>query len=129
MIIIKRACAIALLLAMVLSGTACKGKDKGEDMWLQAEAVATLAADWVRAHTAITVQIYTFDCPRVGFEFFATTVTTRLKNTYRAYHETDPVTMVPVYPFSHAPTPGHGYYVPSSEVVLSGTRPQNGHLH
>ncbi len=85
-------------------------------------AVATLAADWVRTHTALRVLLYTFGCPRVGFEFFATTVTTRLKtgNIHRVYHETDPVTMAPVYPFSHAPTPGHGYHVPSSQVMLSG---------
>lgn len=84
-------------------------------------AVATLAADWVRTHTSLTVHLYTFGCPRVGFDSFSTTVTTKLKaaNIYRVYHESDPVPMAPVYPFSHAPMPGHGYYVPSSESLLT----------
>ena len=85
-------------------------------------AIATLAAEWVKSHTALTVQLYTFGCPRVGFDFFSTIVTTKLKatNIYRVYNESDPVPMVPVFPFTHAPTlPGQGYVVTSTGAMLS----------
>lgn len=85
-------------------------------------AVATLAADWVKSHTGLRVMLYTFGCPRVGFEFFSETVTTKLSsaNIFRVYHETDPVPMVPVYPYSHTPAPGYGYYLPSSQMTVTG---------
>ncbi|WP_347331536.1 lipase family protein [Marinimicrobium locisalis] len=79
-------------------------------------ALAALAADWVRKNNAsLRVKLYTFGSPRVGLEMFAKTSTTRLlaQNIYRVYHKTDPVPMVPTWPFFHAPTGGTDYLIHS----------------
>jgi hypothetical protein len=84
-------------------------------------AVATLAAEWVRRTTQKDVILYTFGAPKPGFEGFATSLTTRLgpQNVHRVYHATDPVPMVPLYPFAHPPQPGHGHYMGSADSILS----------
>lgn len=84
-------------------------------------AVATLAADWVKSHTLFTVKLYTFGAPKPGFEMFSRSLTSKLgaSNIHRVYHSTDPVPMVPIYPFTHAPIPGNGYHLHSSESLLS----------
>lgn len=71
-------------------------------------AIATLAAEWVAAQGIGEPVLYTFGCPRVGSADFARYITTNLKddNIYRVYHKTDPVSMVPIWPFAHAPLPG-----------------------
>jgi hypothetical protein len=77
-------------------------------------AVATLAADWIKASGLInSVKLYTFGSPRVGLEMFATKSTSRLtdKNIFRVYHQTDPVPLLPTWPFFHVPTPGLDYLV------------------
>ncbi len=70
-------------------------------------AIATLAADWIKANqSARTVKLYTFGSPRVGLEMFASKFTSRLSNEnsiFRVYHQTDPVAMVPTWPFMHVP--------------------------
>jgi hypothetical protein len=84
-------------------------------------AVATLAADWVKRQTNKHVMLYTFGAPKPGLEGFAKNLTTRLgpENVHRVYHATDPVPMVPLYPFTHAPQPGYGHFMGSSDSVLS----------
>lgn len=84
-------------------------------------AVATLVADWVRAHTSKYVRLYTFGAPKPGFEMFSRNMTYRLgaENIHRVYHATDPVPMIPLYPFTHTPLPGWGYHLPSTESLLS----------
>jgi len=84
-------------------------------------AVATLAADWIKNHKAWAVKLYTFGAPKPGFEMFSRKLTTKLgaANIYRVYHSTDPVPMIPLYPFVHAPVPGNGYHLLSSESLLS----------
>ena len=80
-------------------------------------AVATLAADWVKTSgVAGQVNLYTFGSPRVGLDMFAKKCTSRLvaDNVYRVYHKTDPVPMVPTWPFSHVPTSGVDYLLNSS---------------
>ncbi len=70
-------------------------------------AIATLAADWIKASSQVsTVKLYSFGSPRVGMDFFASKCTSRLSadNIYRVYHTTDPVPMVPMWPFTHVPT-------------------------
>ena len=77
-------------------------------------AIATLAADWIKASTSIPeVNLYSFGSPRVGLEMFATKCTSRLneENIYRVYHQTDPVPMVPTWPFRHVPTSNADYLV------------------
>ena len=79
-------------------------------------AIATLAADWMKAAgVASSVKLYTFGSPRVGMQPFAAKCTTRLcaGNAYRVYHKTDPVPMVPTWPFTHVPNPGVDYLIDS----------------
>ena len=84
-------------------------------------AVATLAADWVKNNFGNTVKLYTFGAPRPGLLLFAQHVSNKLqkKNIYRTYHATDPVPMIPVFPFMHPPLPGYGHCIPSNENILS----------
>ena len=67
------------------------------------------------------MKLYTFGAPRVGLEPFAKRLSSRigLENIYRVYHATDPVPMIPIYPFVHAPMPGYGHLIPSSESIVS----------
>ncbi|HRH78104.1 MAG TPA: lipase family protein [Cellvibrionaceae bacterium] len=85
-------------------------------------AVATLAADWISQSLKKSVQLYTFGAPRPGLEPFAKRLSSRIgaDNIYRVYHATDPVPMIPIYPFVHAPLPGYGHFIPSSESMVSG---------
>lgn len=69
-------------------------------------AIATLAADWLKANSGVSsVKLYTFGSPRVGLETFAEKCASRVKpeNIYRVHHKTDPVPMVPTWPFYHVP--------------------------
>lgn len=77
-------------------------------------AIATLAADWIRASGAsATVKLYTFGSPRVGLDMFARKCTSRITagNIYRVYHQTDPIPMVPTWPFYHVPTSSADYAI------------------
>ncbi|MEJ2743634.1 MAG: lipase family protein, partial [Gammaproteobacteria bacterium] len=85
-------------------------------------AVATLAADWASEHYNAAIKLYTFGAPRVGFGItgFASKLTTKLSvnNIYRVYHDTDPVPMVPVFPYVHAPTKGMDYCLHYGGLVI-----------
>jgi len=76
-------------------------------------AVATLVAEWVDVHGMGEPVLYTFGSPRVGVASFAGYLTGRLNdnNIYRVYHKTDPVSMVPIWPFTHVPLPGTECYI------------------
>lgn len=79
-------------------------------------AIATLAADWLKSSCSVpTINLYTFGSPRVGLELFAGKCTSKLRpnNIYRAYHRTDPVPMVPTWPFYHIPINDIGYLIDS----------------
>jgi triacylglycerol lipase len=84
-------------------------------------AIATLSADWVRAgsHLAQTC-VYTFGSPRVGMSMFAAKCTQRVlaTNIYRAYHKTDPVPMLPTWPFFHVPDAGVDYLINSPVTAV-----------
>ncbi len=86
-------------------------------------AVANLAADWVSHNVSANVKLYTFGSPRVGFADggFATKVTNTLltENIYRNFHGNDPVPMIPIFPYTHAPTSGHPYYLPYGGMSIS----------
>lgn len=73
-------------------------------------ALATLAADWLKLTAGREVKLYTFGSPRVGLDFFASAAERRIgaANIYRVYHKTDPVPMVPTWPFMHVPDGGGG---------------------
>lgn len=59
--------------------------------------------------------LYTFGSPRVGFLDFSTKLSLNNKigveNIHRVYHAGDPVAMLPLWPFVHAPQPGGECYV------------------
>lgn len=84
-------------------------------------AVASLAADWIKSNRGIPVKLYTFGAPKPGMMLFANRLSSKLgkKNVFRAYHATDPVPMIPLYPFVQPPLPGFGHYIPSSETIFS----------
>lgn len=84
-------------------------------------AVATLTADWLVSNSQANVKLYTFGAPKPGLFLFASNLTRKLgkKNVFRTYHATDPVPMIPLFPFVHPPLPGFGHYIPSSENILS----------
>lgn len=69
-------------------------------------ALVSLAADWLSSR-GYAVELYTFGSPRVGLADFATNLTGRLGRgrIHRACHSSDPVSMVPVWPYLHAPNP------------------------
>ena len=69
-------------------------------------ALATLSADWIKAEYSLPVKLYTFGSPRVGLDNFSRAATSRIDKIYRCTHGADPVTKVPLWPFSHAPYNG-----------------------
>jgi len=69
-------------------------------------ALANLSAEML-ALDGKTVSLYTFGAPRVGGQDFTSDLTRRLGvRTYRVYHPADPVPMIPMFPFLHAPLSG-----------------------
>ena len=83
-------------------------------------ALATLTAEWLRTQGNATVNLYTFGSPRVGLELFATRATVGIgaANIYRLHHQTDPVAIVPTWPFYHVPADDKDYLLASSTSVL-----------
>ena len=84
-------------------------------------AIATLAADWLRASGSVSrANIYTFGSPRVGLSMFSEKCTGRVLagNVYRTHHETDPVPMVPTWPFFHVPQSGADYLISSPVAAV-----------
>jgi len=70
--------------------------------------IANLTADWCLKEKIGKVHLYTFGCPRVGTQEFASALTESLapQNIYRVHHTSDVVSMLPLFPFVHAPLPG-----------------------
>ncbi len=77
-------------------------------------ALATLVADYLQLR-GLHVKLYTFGCPRVGMKDFSQSLTDKLKpeNIYRVCNQSDPVTMVPIFPFMHTPNDQAQYLIPS----------------
>ncbi|TVP57594.1 MAG: lipase family protein [Halomonadaceae bacterium] len=69
-------------------------------------ALASLAADWIKARYQRPVNLYTFGAPRVGLEGFATQSTGSSHKIYRCTHGADVVPKLPLWPFIHAPNQG-----------------------
>ncbi len=82
-------------------------------------AAATILADALSA--AGGVKLYTFGAPRAGYSGHTGYVTSTLgqNNIFRTYHDTDPVPMVPVFPFTHAPSPGSANLLKGTGAIIS----------
>ncbi len=83
-------------------------------------ALATLNADYLSSVGAGQVKLYTFGCPRTGSVPFARSLTKRVlaENIFRVHHQSDPVTMIPVFPFQHIPTHLMGLSITSADAGL-----------
>jgi len=68
-------------------------------------ALATLNADFITAGHMADVSLYTFGAPRVGDAVFTRSLTKRLGagHIQRVFHPSDPVPMIPLFPFWHMP--------------------------
>jgi len=73
-------------------------------------ALAALSADFVSARGIAAVELYTFGSPRVGDGLFARSLTRRIsaESIHRVSHPSDPVPMIPLFPFWHLPFGGAG---------------------
>lgn len=68
-------------------------------------ALATLNADYLTVRYKAPASLYTFGAPRVGDAIFARALTARVGPEFiqRVYHPSDPVPMIPLFPFWHTP--------------------------
>ncbi|MDX1391455.1 MAG: lipase family protein [Rheinheimera sp.] len=69
-------------------------------------ALAHITADWVKRRYKNKVFLYTFGAPRVGLDGFALKTSNNIDRIFRCTHAADPVPMVPLWPFVHAPYQG-----------------------
>ncbi len=85
-------------------------------------AVATLAAGWAFGSISKSVKLYTFGQPRTGLSFFSAQLSRKLgvQNIHRVFHTTDPVPMIPIFPYVHSPLPGMGHRLSSDALITSG---------
>lgn len=83
-------------------------------------AMATLIADSLSG-TGCKVRLYTFGAPRCGLEGHTEYLTARLgaSDIYRVYHDTDPVPMIPVFPYFHVPYGSNAYRLKGPGKLIS----------
>ena len=82
-------------------------------------ALATLCANWLKSQKK-TTYLYTYGSPRVGLGSFAQHLTNNMKGkVYRVYHKTDPVPVLPIWPYVHVPETGIDYLLHSSGGFFS----------
>lgn len=83
-------------------------------------ALATLNANYVTSRRIANVELYTFGCPRVGDGIFASSLTKRLGagSIHRVWHPSDPVPMIPLFPFWHVPLGGAGLSIARGQSGL-----------
>lgn len=83
-------------------------------------AMATLMADSLSG-IGCKVRLYTFGAPRCGLEAHADYLTSRLgeDDIYRVYHDTDPVPMVPLFPYFHVPYGRNAYRLRGPTKLVS----------
>ncbi|MBI3561654.1 MAG: lipase family protein [Gammaproteobacteria bacterium] len=82
-------------------------------------ALATLTAEWVHRKGISKPVLYTFGCPRVGDFQFAQSLTNAMgvENIFRVYQKSDPVPMIPLWPYVHVPQPGTECYLGTDSIV------------
>jgi len=83
-------------------------------------ALAALSADFVSSRSIAPVELYTFGSPRVGDGIFARSLTKRLTpaSIHRVSHPSDPVPMIPLFPFWHLPFGGAGMTIAKGQHGL-----------
>ena len=83
-------------------------------------AMATLLADAL-SNVGCALKLYTFGAPKSGVEAHAEYLTEKLGegNIYRAYHDTDPVPMVPVFPYFHLPYGSNAYRLKGAGTLVN----------
>ncbi len=81
-------------------------------------ATAVLLADAL--HGVASANLYTFGAPRAGTQVHSEFLTSAIGagNIFRVYHDTDPVPMVPIYPFTHVPANRRGYLLAGSGAIV-----------
>jgi len=77
-------------------------------------ALASLVSDWVTEEFKIPVSLYTFGAPRIGQESYARKSESRNTNIFRCTHGADPVPLIPLWPFIHAPFSNKEYRLDDS---------------
>ncbi|WLI89463.1 lipase family protein [Massilia sp. R2A-15] len=77
-------------------------------------ALATITADYLRVR-GLAVKLYTFGSPRVGVDSFSEQLSNQVgaENMFRVSNQSDPVTMLPIFPFIHVPNNSAQYMIPS----------------
>ena len=80
-------------------------------------ALASLTADWIKNRYKCNVNLYTFGAPRVGMHAFSKKHTGNINAIYRCTHGADPVPMIPLWPFIHAPYEGTEYRLDSGSGI------------
>jgi len=82
-------------------------------------ALATICADWLKTTYGRKPFLYSYGSPRVGLQSFASFCTSNLgaDRIFRAYHKTDIVPCIPIWPFYHTPVSGADYYLPSPGLI------------
>lgn len=82
-------------------------------------ALATLCGEWIKFSQNIKPYIYTYGSPRVGLQGFSHSCTMSIgsERIFRAYHKTDVVPYIPIWPYIHTPDFGTEYYLYSPGVV------------
>ncbi len=83
-------------------------------------AMACLTAEYLSS-IGHNVELYTFGCPRVGNSAFSHALdrTVGLNSIHRVYHEADPVSMIPIYPFTPVSNSMIGHQLPWNGGTVS----------
>lgn len=82
-------------------------------------ALAMLNADALSGQGVAPVSLYTFGAPRAGDVFFSRSMTKRLgaEHIHRVSASSDPVPMIPLFPFCHLPFDGAGCIINSTGLI------------
>ncbi|MGF1723817.1 lipase family protein [Photobacterium nomapromontoriensis] len=84
-------------------------------------ALASLCADWLRDEFSMRVNLYTFGAPRIGCEGYVRKSEHVNDKIFRCTHGADPVPLIPLWPFRHAPYSGKEYRLDNSSGINAGT--------
>jgi len=92
-------------------------------------ALATITAAWLSDNKIAGASLYTFGSPRTGTIGFSHSLTRNMKaeNIYRVHHTADPISMIPLFPFSHVPISNAGITLnwPGSLIAPSAHMMEN----